>query len=99
SLEHMPRPSDSSATTSLDHNRPRGGNQPDGPNQHSCEQPETTRLAVMGRRPFPLSLRKPRLDRPPPESDSPRTDGDAPRRRPGSRPPGPTPGRPLSHNP
>src|SRR5262249_1905566 len=98
SLEHMPGPSGSSAPSSLDHNRHRGGNQPDGPNQHSCDQPETTRLTVMSRRHFPLSLRKPRLDGPPPESDSPGTDGDAPRRRTGSRPPGPTPTPALHHS-
>jgi hypothetical protein len=45
-----------------------------------------------------VSLRKPRLDRPPPESDSPGTGGDAPRRRTGSRPSGPTPARPLAHS-
>src|SRR6516165_145506 len=56
------------------------------------------RPAGMSHRPTALGRREPRLVRSPPESDSPVTDGDAVHRRTGSRLPGPTPDRPLSHN-
>jgi hypothetical protein len=48
--------------------------------------------------PFPLSPRTTRVGTPPPGSDSPETDGDAPRRRTRSRPSGPLPARAPAHS-
>lgn len=58
-----------------------------------------SRPAGLGHQCPPLSRRGPRLDRPRPGCDSPATDGDAPHRRTGRRPKGPTPGPVLAHNP